>query len=131
MSNLQKKIKENGPELMEWDCINNSDMCNSVTRCDWIRVLPRIVQLHRNCMVCKICTTYEPHVTRHSSTMLTTVTGDAQSSVTPRPRYVTSHSLIGHKYWNITISQQLHGFSRFFLQIRIYLKHGIHKSNIL
>ena len=57
--------------------------------------------------------------------------GDAQSSVTPRPRYVTSHSLIGHKYWNITISQQLHGFSPLFLQIRIYWMHGIHKINNL
>ena len=58
------------------------------------------------------------------------VSGDAQSLVTPRPHYM-SHSLIGHRYWDITISQRLHGFSPFFLQIRIYLMHGIHKINNL
>ena len=69
----------------------------------------------------------------HGSIVWRTVTlaeiGDAQSSVTPRPRYVTSHSLIGHKCWDTTISQQLHGFLPFFLQIRIYLMYGMHEIN--
>ena len=43
------------------------------------------------------------------------VNGDAQSPVTPRPRYVTSHSQNGHKCWDIVISQQLHRFSPFIL----------------
>ena len=55
--------------------------------------------------------------------------GDAQSSVTPWPRYVTSHSLIHHKSWNITISQQLHGFPSFFLYLRVYLVYRMHKIN--
>ena len=38
-------MKGNSQELMEWDCINNCDISNCVTWCDWIRLLPRIVQL--------------------------------------------------------------------------------------
>ena len=39
-------MKRNGQELMEWDCINNCDIGNSVTSCDRLRLLPGIVQLH-------------------------------------------------------------------------------------
>ena len=55
--------------------------------------------------------------------------GDAQSSVTPRPRYVTSHRLIGHKCWEITISQQVDGFLPFFLKIKSHLMFGMHIIN--
>ena len=41
--------------------------------------------------------------------------GDAQSPLMPRPRYVTSHSQIGHKCWDIVILQQLHRFPPFIL----------------
>ena len=40
-----KKMKGNCRELMEWDCINNCDVNSTVTWCDWLRLLPGIVQL--------------------------------------------------------------------------------------
>ena len=54
-------------------------------------------------MACKICTTYEPHVTRHSSTMLTTVT----SVITTWPQAPTTNTHTPHTRLRQRLRQRL------------------------